>query len=347
VSTDGISFKKYEKNPVIPGPPPGFEEDFRDPKVFRHGELWYMVAGCSKGGQGGILLYSSRDLRKWDYIGLACQSNGNQGTMWECPDLFELDGAWVLVVSPMNMKNSKCLFITGGMDFKAGNFEQQQYRDIDYGVEFYAPQTFRDERGRRILIAWMDMWGGDFHTQRHGWAGALTVPRELFIQDGEVWQRPVEEIALLRKKQLYCGSISLKDGKSNTLADIRGDRLEISFTLPVPAQKAGTFNMYLRASENRKEKTMFSYDFASGVFTVDRRQSGEGKGTLMHIPNRCGDAEIPVQILIDTSSVEFFLCGGRYTVTSRIYPQQSSVYYDMNTSGIGLSIPDFTVFELG
>jgi beta-fructofuranosidase len=115
----------------------------------------------------------------------------------------------------------------------------------------------------------------------------------------------------------------------------------------VPAKKAGTFTMHLRASENRKEKTLFSYDFASGIFTVDRRQSGEGKGTLIHVQNQCGGAEIPVQILIDTSSVEFFLCGGRYTITNRIYPHPSSVCYDMFSGGIDLVIPDLSIFELG
>jgi beta-fructofuranosidase len=347
-SADGIHFIKYESNPVISGPPPEFDENFRDPKAFRHEGLWYMVVGSSKNNKGGIVLYSSKDLRNWDYLGLACKSNGKQGDMWECPDMFELENIWVIVTSPMNMKNSKSIFITGAMDFKTTNFEQRQCRDIDYGFEFYAPQTFKDEKGRRILIAWMDFWAGEFPTRKNGWAGALTFPRELSLQDGEIIQKPVDEIKLLRKKQLRSGGITLKDGEKNRIPEVRGDCLEIAFTLPVPqADTAGIFYLYLRTSENQKEKTILSYDFASRTFTVDKRQSGQGKAMSVQIPHKGNDKELPIHILIDKSSVEFFLCGGKYTVTNRIYPHPSSVFYDIFTEGTDITIPDLDVYELG
>jgi beta-fructofuranosidase len=346
VSSDGIHFEKYAKNPVIPGPPPGFEEDFRDPKVFRHDGVWYVVVGCSRNNTGGILLYASKDLRTWDYRGIACQSNGKQGVMWECPDLFELDGTWVLVTSPMKMENSKCIFITGVMDFSANTFKQHEYRDIDYGHEFYAPQTFRDDKGRRILIGWMDMWGSSYPTEKNGWVGALTFPRELFLYDGEIWQKPVEEIRLLRKKTLYQGSLELRDGQANSIPDVRGDCLEIAFTLPVPQNHAGVFTMYLRASENRAEKAVFSYDFASGIFTMDKQQSGAGDAKIIQIPHVSGGEAIPVHILIDRSSIEFFLCGGKYAVSNRIYPEPSSICYDMFIRGSDITISDLSVFEL-
>jgi beta-fructofuranosidase len=77
---DGIHFTNYAYNPVIPAPPPGYGEDFRDPYVFRRGEYWYLVAGCTRDGRGGVLLYRSKDLRQWDYRGLLCVSDGGQGT---------------------------------------------------------------------------------------------------------------------------------------------------------------------------------------------------------------------------------------------------------------------------
>lgn len=47
-SDDGVNFEKFEGNPVIL---PNFIEgnrDFRDPKVWKEGELWYVVIGTSK-----------------------------------------------------------------------------------------------------------------------------------------------------------------------------------------------------------------------------------------------------------------------------------------------------------
>jgi beta-fructofuranosidase len=344
-SADGVKFRKYEKNPVIPGPPEGFGEDFRDPKVFRRGDLWYLIAGCTKDRQGGILLYSSKDLRDWECLGLVCKSNGKQGEMWECPDLFELDNTWTLMVSPMNMKNSKTIFITGSMDFGTAAFTQKQWQDVDYGFEFYSPRTFQDDRGRRILIGWMDMWMGEYPTQKNGWSGALTFPRELFMKDGKIWQRPVEELQYLRKKELFNGKLSLREGKKDNLPGIKGDCMEISFTIP-ETENSGILTLYLRSSENWKERTMLSYNFNSRVFTIDKRQSGSGRPSQVTIPHR-GIEKIPVHILIDKSSVEIFLGGGKYAVTHRIYPQRSSVYYDIFTESVDIEIPDLIMYELG
>jgi beta-fructofuranosidase len=345
-SSDGVNFTKYEKNPVIPGPPPGFGEDFRDPKVFRRGELWYLVAGCTREGRGGVLLYSSPDLRRWEYRGLASESDGTLGEMWECPDLFPLGEAWTLMCSPINMKDSKCVFFSGDMDFETGRFTRRDLREVDYGSGFYAPQSFADQRGRRILLGWMDRPEGPVPTQKKGWAGCLSFPRELFREGGEIRQRPVEELALLRRRELFGGSLSLKAGKGGGLAGLRGDSLEFQFTLP-PGRRGGKLSLYLRSPEDRAEKTVLSYDFNERRFTLDKRDSGADRQGLTRLPPVEGEGEIPVHILVDASSVEIFLYGGKYAVSNRIYPGPSSLYYDIIAEGGDLVIPSFRVWELG
>jgi beta-fructofuranosidase len=90
-SADGVHFEKYAGNPVIPAPPPqGNGSDFRDPKVWRHDGAWWMVVGSRDGELGNVLLYRSDDLRNWDFVSVLCQSDGTQGRMWECPDLYPL-----------------------------------------------------------------------------------------------------------------------------------------------------------------------------------------------------------------------------------------------------------------
>ena len=100
-SKDGMTFEKYPNNPVIKEPPQGFSNDFRDPKVFKHNGKWYMVVGGCIGsatfdGDGRICLYESDDLYNWKYKGNVLESNGKLGTMMECPDMFELNGKWVV-----------------------------------------------------------------------------------------------------------------------------------------------------------------------------------------------------------------------------------------------------------
>jgi beta-fructofuranosidase len=351
LSQDGIYFNKYEKNPVIPGPPPGYSEEFRDPKVFRRGDDWYAVLGCARKNRGGVLLYRSKDLRRWypagpgDPVGPFCESDGSQGIMWECPNFFELDGAWVLLVSPIDMEKARCIFITGEADFEKPAFVQKGWRKADYGYDFYAPQVFTDEGGRRILLGWMDLWKGDFSSLTEGWAGAFTFPRELYAKDGVVCQRPVEELALLRRRELFSGPLSLAPGKRGNLPGIGGDCLEISCTIP-PGRASLT--MYLRASADGKEKTVLRWDPSCRTFSLDKGHSGIGRQEKILIPlGEDGEKGIDMRILIDRSSVELFLCGGKYTAANWIFPQPSSFFYDIFAEEGEASIPDMRIFELG
>lgn len=87
-SNDGINFKKYENNPVIETFPEEGSADFRDPKVWRENNSWYVVIGSGKDGNGKVLLYKSDNLLEWNYVGVMAESNGKFGYMWECPDFF-------------------------------------------------------------------------------------------------------------------------------------------------------------------------------------------------------------------------------------------------------------------
>ena len=104
ISEDGVNFEKYKNNPVIDTnqlPSDTIIQDFRDPKVFEKNGKYYSVIGSRyKDDCGQILLYSSSDLLDWKYEGVIARSNGQFAKMWECPDLFELNGKDVLIMSP-------------------------------------------------------------------------------------------------------------------------------------------------------------------------------------------------------------------------------------------------------
>ena len=74
-STDGIHFTPSGANPVIAGPPAGSEAGFRDPDVFRDPAdgRWKMVIGSGHDGRGRAQLYSSADLRTWQYVGVLAE----------------------------------------------------------------------------------------------------------------------------------------------------------------------------------------------------------------------------------------------------------------------------------
>lgn len=155
----GVTFEKYSGNPVINELPPDASPDFRDPKVLRVEDMWYMIIGSSEGsgawhgGDGCVQMYRSGDLKNWSYCGVIARSNGKLGSMWECPDLFRLGEKWVLIFSPMLCGARKTVYQVGEMDFDNVRFTCESQVKIDWGCEYYAPQSLRDQQERAILIA--------------------------------------------------------------------------------------------------------------------------------------------------------------------------------------------------
>lgn len=203
-SKDGITFEKYEGNPVIRTFPSDGSKDFRDPKVSRINDTYYMVCGSGKGGIGKILLYQSDDLLNWRYAGVLFE-DPSCGEVLECPDFFQLGGKFVLMISKMGLKTHSTQFIIG--DFDGESFTEQARCTPEAGPQFYAPQTFCDGQDRRIMIGWLYDWGKPLD-EGADFAGALTIPRELSLQNGKVVNFPVKEAIPLLKKQSNFVTIS-------------------------------------------------------------------------------------------------------------------------------------------
>ena len=189
---DGTDYEKSPLNPVIDSsmlPDGGSHVDFRDPKIWRDEEGYHaVVANLCTEENGMILLYDSEDAQHWRYIGVLAAGQGDYGTMWECPDFFSLDGKAVLLHSAHEMKNEGLEFHPGdGTVCHIGRYDRENRRlqdehvqTIDYGLDFYAPQTVESSDGRRIMIGWMQSWA----SSRVGhpdlpFFGQMTVPREL------------------------------------------------------------------------------------------------------------------------------------------------------------------------
>lgn len=79
-----------------------FNEDFRDPQVWRHGDYWYLIAGSAENDYGCVLLYRSTDCRHWSFMNKLVESFGELGSVCECPNFFELDGRYVLLFRHMD-----------------------------------------------------------------------------------------------------------------------------------------------------------------------------------------------------------------------------------------------------
>ena len=85
--------------------------------------------------------------------------------------------------------------------------DENCFYEWDKGFDFYAPQTFVDGQGRRILIGWAGMPDADYknqETEKEGWQHCLTVPRRITFKNNlrtgqqAIYQEPIPELEQLR-----------------------------------------------------------------------------------------------------------------------------------------------------
>ena len=239
-SEDGIHFEKYEGNPVITAPEGVPTDLFRDPKVWKHDDTYYVVCGASKNGFAQARLYKSTDMFHWEFVNVLAESRGEWGYMWECPDFFTLEGQEVLSVSPQGLTREEFrfqnIYQSGYFILKDGKPEEKAFREWDHGFDFYAPQTFQDGKGRRILIGWMGMPDADEEyvnptAESEGWQHCLTVPREVTYKNGMLYQYPVEELNGLRKTGVSVSGSSAEipvNGPFDLDVQVKGEQGKVS-----------------------------------------------------------------------------------------------------------------------
>ena len=342
-SKDGVRYFDVSSNPVIkPKQIPNLEKyikkDFRDPKIIKKDEIYYALIGIKEVDSGGaILWFKSSNLLTWDFVNVLFRSNHQLGEMMECPDLLSFDSQDVLITSPQYLKSDgekftnvhSSLFVYGNMNFDEGIFKDEHIEEIDFGLDFYAPQTCVDNKNRIIMIAWMDMWERNYptHELSHKWSGIMTLPRELSWRNNNIYQQPVTELINYRTNHRH-KQFLLKSECS--FEDICGNNIDL--VIQINNLKEHTFfRMDLLASST--EYTRISYDVDQLTFTFDRSNSGHEIKTTsqkeIHSNVRMKhvdliDGSLNIRIIIDVSSIELFLQDGLYTSSNRVFPKSNS-----------------------
>ncbi|MEG0275293.1 MAG: glycoside hydrolase family 32 protein, partial [Longicatena sp.] len=190
-----------------------------DPKIYKKNQRYYMVLGArSNQDTGCVLLYVSDDLVTWKYH-MRIESKIPFGYMWECPDLFDIEDKTFLVCCPQGVEQKgidyanvyQMGYFEVKLDLVNKSYELSDFVELDRGFDIYAPQSFLDEQGRRILIAWMGIPDASYHndkTVEHQWQHALTLPRKLCLEEGYLVSKPLEEFKQLRT---HAKGISMKN----------------------------------------------------------------------------------------------------------------------------------------
>ena len=81
----------------------------------------------------------------------------------ECPDYFRLGNKDVILMCPQGVEAEgdkyrniyQSGYMIGDLNFNNLFFDHESFQELDNGFDFYAPQTFVDADGQRILSGWM------------------------------------------------------------------------------------------------------------------------------------------------------------------------------------------------
>ncbi|MFS9729713.1 glycoside hydrolase family 32 protein [Enterobacter hormaechei] len=316
-SRDGT---KFQRQGQIIDTPAGMHH-FRDPKVWREEDAWYMVVGARDGEIGQVRLYRSEDLREWQDAGVLAEAQADQGFMWECPDFFTLNGKQILMFSPQGMAASgydkRNLFQSGYIvgDWQPGKaFSQQSvFQEMDHGHDFYAPQSFLAPDGRRIVMGWMAMWESPMPEQKDGWAGMLTLPRELTLtDDNRLQMRPVKELENLRQNRTDWCVGELRNEAKWVMEECTAEEVILKWDLT--ASDAEQYGLTLG------DGMRLYVDSQAQRLVLERHYPQYGLCGQRSIPLLLS-ATLELRIFFDSSSVEVFVNDGEACLSSRIYPQ--------------------------
>lgn len=301
-SRDMIRFT--EEKCVIESPPEEASFDFRDPKVLKIGETWYMVLGSAIKGKGAILLYESEDKEHWKYVHPLLLEEQYKIRCFECPDLMELDGRYLAVGAFMEHYDSCGRYQMSR--YYIGNWRDRKFEKVkegwfDFGSNCYAMQSFVHQ-GRRISIGWVSDFYGEHVNYPDGVYGSMTIPRQLHIRNDRLYMTPVEEVLSLRGEILYQGG-----GENIIMPKIEGN----AYRAVIKFSENTFFTILLGQDEDRSISLLHDL---KGLRIVTKGVRSEGIDFAADV------AEVrELEIYMDRRVAEVYVNGGEAVGTKVFY----------------------------
>lgn len=327
---------------------------FRDPaRAFLYQGSWYVGVGCGQSvhdpanGGGAVCLFRATNdsLAEFTDVGSLYRTNHSTGSfgrhvrvfnrsqdvkfdMLECPDVFYVNGTWVLLASIAHVGGANQWF-TGAVKGIPPRFVPRRVGVLDYG-NLYAAKTgstlAQTGHSRRVMFGFTG-WGQN----AEGGGRYLVLPRDLMVDSDGVHIHPVPETKTLRVKgsakrsTTVAGSGAQKAVAGQGLST--GAQLEVHIACNQTETGAwpanGTVALRTLASADGKHYTTVGWDFSdtAAPFFVDHTHCCKNKSDI--IQRALATAPRPGHLLemwvwVDSGMIEAFSSG--VAITALVYP---------------------------
>jgi sucrose-6-phosphate hydrolase SacC (GH32 family) len=317
----GRTWTKFAGTPVLPHIAAGN----RDPRLIWHEptQRWVMV--LFKDVDETFSFFASPDLKTWTHLhDLRVPGCG------ECPDFFPLplDG---------DASKTKWVFTAANGKYLVGDFDGQRFkpdfqdaRQVDFGRNFYAVQTWADvsaSDGRRIQIAWMR--GGEYPGMPFN--QQMSFPAELTLRPTphgpRLFRNPAREIERLRIGEHSWKDQVIQPDHDTPLAGPKGELMEIH--ADVELKDATEVGLVVRGER-------ITYNVAA------KRLTALGDAPL----SPPADGRLRLVILVDRTSIETFADDGRVSLTSCFLPKPDQTGVALFAKGGTPRVRSLTIHDL-
>ena len=306
---NGKTFEKYKGNPVLVSN----EEDFRDPKCFWNPDInkWNLILAVGQ----EMRIYTSENLKDWNYESSFGKDLGCHDGVWECPDLIKLPvrgtnkHKWMLIcnINPGGpFGGSATQYFVGDFDGKKFSCEHKDTRWMDYGKDHYATVTFDNApEGRKIALAWMSNWQYANQVPTKQFRSANSIPRDLgLFHHGE---------------ETYVSVTPSKEMLAVRGAKIKNPTEACEIIIDTKNQTE------IVLSNTKGEQVTMRYDGQQQTFTMERVKSGDESFSeafpAVTVAPTFGTIK-QLRIFIDRCSIEVFDAEGKMAMTNLVFPSE-------------------------
>jgi fructan beta-fructosidase len=350
---DGITWAKYDKNPVLDL----HKKDFRDPKIFWYAPKKYWVMAVVLPVEHITQFYSSKNLKEWNHLS-DFGPIGDTSGVWECPDLTQvpIDGMpgkkkWLLQTS----QNSSMQYFVGefdGVKFINESSTEKIYRP-DYGPDYYAAIAYGQLPAAHLptAIGWLNNWNYANDIPTSPWKGAMSIPRTLSVKkiNGE-WiliQKPVEKIKSLRQP-VYSTKNRIIEKYIQLSPELKQGEMEIV----IQANDSAIAGVRL-AVDGFDRYFEIGYDTRKNILYIDRSKIAnqafnKNFSTLnrFETPYTFSGNKIKLRIFFDNSIAEVFANDGERVFTTQIFPGEYDTGLEVFSDNVYSTVVSCSVYKI-
>ena len=333
--------------------------EFRDPHIWKEGNIWCMLvcSGSASSNGGTALLYTTDTLElKGDHVEMNWQYRGpvyemqNQsalyGTSWELPIILPVTNEagtitkyfFEISPAPASIADNKVYYWLGDFDLATGRFTpdeafQGEPHLLDYGANvFTGPSCIVDPvSGNTYMFSIMQDQRGAAEQGASGWAHTVGLARRIWLNDAgtDLCIAPIEALHTLEGAAIIDDQNLSLDDANIALTQVSAYDSMLYIRMDVDVSAASEFGIKLLQG-GRWDETSYTYAVNDGLIQGRTENKGEGakvKSVSGALEN--DDGILSFEIYLDRSLVEAFFENSK-AISIRAYPE------DRNSRDISL-----------